>query len=149
MTRRKPSLFEAVGGLPTLERVHKRFYDKVYAHPWLGQFFAGHSQEAIEFRQTQFMGQKFGGPIRYTGHALELAHRRMFIPRELLLVRQGLLREALEEEGLAPELIERWLKIDRAFWKQVENDSLESFQRIDLKYERPLIVPAPADAAGR
>ena len=143
VSRRRESLFDAVGGKPTLDRVHKRFYDKVYAHPWLGRFFAGHSQEAIEFRQTQFMGQKMGGPMRYAGHALELAHRRMFIPRKLLLVRQALLREALEEEGLAPELIERWLRIDRAFWKQVENDSLESFRRIDLKYEQPLIVPEP------
>lgn len=95
----KQSLFDAVGGLSTLQKVHRIFYDKVYAHPWLGPFFEGHSQEAIENRQTQFMGQKMGGPIAYTGKALELAHRRMYITKELLEVRQALLKEALEEVG--------------------------------------------------
>ncbi len=145
LRRHRKSLFEEVGGLATLERVHRRFYDKVYAHPWLGRFFEGHDQRAIELRQTQFMAEKFGADLRYPGMELELAHRRMFIPERLLRVRQGLLREALEEEGLAEPLIQRWLRIDHAFWKRVRNDSLESFRRIDLKYERPLIVPEPGE----
>lgn len=141
--RRRPSLYEAIGGLPTLQRVHKRFYDKVYAHPWLGQFFADHSQEAIELRQTQFMAEKFGGPDPYPGRDLELAHRRMYISEELLELRRQLLREALEEEGVAPEHIERWLRIDHAFWKDIRNNSLEDFRAVDLKYEQALIIPKP------
>jgi len=81
-TREKPAkktLFEQLGGIETLERVHKRFYDKIYIHPWLKHFFEGHEQAAIELRQTQFMAEKFGADIRYPGMALELAHRRMFI----------------------------------------------------------------------
>lgn len=139
----RQTLFEQLGGLSTLERVHKRFYDKIYAHPWIGQFFAGHEQAAIELRQTQFMAVKFGGDITYPGMELELAHRRMYIPEELLKLRQSLLREALEEEGVDEALIVRWLKIDQAFWKDIRNDSLASFSEIDLKYEKPVIVPAP------
>jgi len=139
----KVSLFDQVGGLPTLDRVHKRFYDKIYAHPWLGRFFEGHNQEAIELRQTQFMGLKMGGDIRYPGMALELAHRRMYISEEMLELRQSLLRESLQEEHVPEALIGRWLKIDRAFWGHLQNDSLESFQDIDLKYERPMIVANP------
>ncbi|TLS68285.1 group 1 truncated hemoglobin [Mariprofundus erugo] len=140
----KQSLFELVGGRPTLERVHTRFYDKVYAHPWLGQFFQGHSQQAIELRQTQFMGWKMGGDIIYPGMELELAHRRMYITPELLKLRQELLRSALAEEEIEPALIDRWLKIDAAFWRQIQNDSLASFRAIDLKYEQPLVIPDPA-----
>jgi len=139
----KPSLFDQVGGLPVLEAVHKRFYDKMYAHPWLGQFFEGHDQQAIELRQTQFMGWKMGGEIRYPGMELELAHRRMYITAEQLELRQSILRESLEEEHLPEALIKRWLKIDAAFWGHIKKDSLASFQQIDLKYERPLIVPKP------
>jgi len=139
----KQSLFDAVGGLPTLQKVHRIFYDKVYVHPWLEPFFEEHSQEAIENRQTQFMGQKMGGPVKYTGKALELAHRRMYITKELLEVRQALLKEALEEAGVPEKLGARWLTIDRAFWKQLMNDSPESFKQIDLKYERPLIIENP------
>jgi len=139
----RTTLFDQLGGLATLEKVHKRFYDAIYAHPWLGRFFEGHTQEAIELRQTQFMAEKFGADIRYPGMELELAHRRMFIPEELLNLRQSILRKALEEEHVPEPLIKRWLKIDHAFWKNIRNDSLADFSCIDLKYERPLIVPNP------
>ncbi len=140
---KRKTMFEAVGGLPVLERVHKRFYDKVYAHPWLGQFFEGHSQAAIELRQTQFMAEKMGSKHPYPGRDLPLAHRRMYISEELLKLRQALLREALEEEGVCEELITRWLRIDHAFWGKVGNASLEEFHRVDFKYETPLIVENP------
>ena len=41
------SLFERVGGRSVLERVHRTFYDKVYADPWLAQFFASIEQKKI------------------------------------------------------------------------------------------------------
>jgi len=34
---KKQSLFDAIGGIEVMEHVHTVFYDKVYAHPWLGQ----------------------------------------------------------------------------------------------------------------
>ena len=139
----RQSLFEQLGGIETLERVHKRFYDKIYIHPWLKAFFEGHEQAAIELRQTQFMAEKFGADIRYPGMALELAHRRMYISEELLNLRRELLRESLQEEQVPEALIARWLKIDGAFWKDIRKDSLASFSEIDLKYEQPLIVPKP------
>jgi len=141
---KKQTMFEAVGGLPVMERVHKRFYDKVYAHPWLGKFFEGHSQAAIELRQTQFMAEKMGSDSIYPGRELPLAHRRMYITEALLKERQGLLRESLEEEGVAETLIVRWLKIDKAFWGRVGNKSLDEFKQIDFKYEKPLIVEKPS-----
>jgi len=140
---KKQTMFEAVGGLPVMERVHKRFYDKVYAHPWLGQFFEGHSQEAIELRQTQFMAEKMGSDSIYPGRELPLSHRRMYISEELLKLRQALLRESLDEEGVADKQISRWLKIDKAFWGQVSNASLDEFHLVDFKYEKPLIVEKP------
>ncbi|RMG91161.1 MAG: group 1 truncated hemoglobin, partial [Zetaproteobacteria bacterium] len=109
-----------------------------------GRFFSGHSQQSIELRQSQFMAEKFGSERPYPGRDLELAHRRMYIPQRLLELRQQLLREALEEEGLDQNCIDRWLRIDRVFWSQVRNTSLESFQSIDLKFEQPLIIPDPA-----
>ncbi len=139
----KQTLFDAIGGLEAMERIHHAFYDKVYAHPWLGQFFAGHDQAVIELRQTQFMAEKMGAGTIYPGRDLPLAHRRMYITEELLQVRQALLRESLEEAGLADDLVRRWLKIDRAFWGKIENSSLASFRQIDLKYEQPLIIDKP------
>ncbi len=141
----KQSLFGAVGGIAAMEHVHTVFYDKVYAHPWLGQFFVGHDQKAIELRQTQFMAEKMGSKSAYPGRELPLAHRRMYITKELLEIRQGLLRESLQEEGLSEALIQRWLKIDHAFWGKIKNKSLEEFQKVDFKYEQPFIADKPVE----
>jgi len=140
---KKQSLFDAIGGLPAMEHVHTVFYDKVYAHPWIGKFFEGHDQKAIELRQTQFMAEKMGSKTPYPGKALPLAHRRMYITQELLEIRQGLLREALQEEGLSEALIKRWLKVDHAFWHHISNQSMKEFELIDLKYEKALVVDKP------
>lgn len=145
----KQSLFDAIGGLPTLEKVHRIFYDKVYAHPWLGQFFTGHDQRAIELRQTQFMAEKFGGPILYPGKELELAHRRMYITPELFELRQRLLRESLEEADVPEKLIVRWLRIDRAFMDRIVNNSREDFDLTDFKYEQPVVIPNPDETKHR
>ena len=98
----KTSFYEAVGGLPTLEKVHKIFYDKIYEHPWLKQFFAGHNQQAIEDRQTSFMGEKMGGP-KYLGKPIKQVHENMYITEELYKVRHKILTEALHEAGV-PEV---------------------------------------------
>jgi len=37
---------------------------------------------------------------------------------------RGLLREALETEGLSEKLMKRWLKIDKTFWSRIRSDSL-------------------------
>lgn len=139
----KQTLFDEVGGLPTLERVHKIFYDKVYAHPWLKLFFAGHDQKAIEHRQTTFMAQKMGAKVKYFGKEPKMAHRAMYITEELFRVREALLDQSLREFGLREDLIERWLRIDRAFYKQVVKDSIESFYHTTWKYEKRVIIPRP------
>jgi len=58
-------------------------------------------------------------------------------------VRQQLLREAIEEEGIAPDLVTRWLKIDHAFCSKIKKGSLEEFKNTDLKYEQHMIVEKP------
>ena len=137
----KQTLFDAVGGLPALKKVHKIFYDKVYAHPWLGKFFEGHSQEAIENRQTSFMAVKMGGDVTYMGKEPRMAHRAMYITEELFDLRTELLRDSLKEAGVPLDLIERWIKIDNAFKKQIVKDSIEDFYKTTWKYEKRVIVP--------
>ena len=137
------SLFDAVGGLSTLRKVHKIFYDKVYVHPWIGQFFIGHSQEAIENRQTEFMAEKMGGPVEYMGKEMEVAHEAMYITEELFLVRRSLLDESLREAHLNEELRQRWLRIDSAFMKKIVKGSLESFMNTKWPYKKHIVIPKP------
>ena len=143
----KTSLYDAVGGLPTLQKVHKIFYDKIYVHPWLKQFFEGHSQEAIEGRQTSFMGEKMGGP-KYLGKPIKQVHENMYITQELYELRHELLKTSLQEAGVADDLAERWLKIDNAFMRQITKDSLATFYRdYHFAFKRRIIIPKPSDTA--
>jgi len=139
----KQSLYEAVGGLPTLDKVHKIFYDDVYAHPWLKQFFAGHNQEAIEGRQTSFMSEKMGGP-KYLGKPIKQVHENMYISQELYELRHGILQDALQRAGVPEALAKRWLKIDNAFMKQIIKNSIESFYRdYHFTFKQRIIIPKP------
>ena len=140
---RKISLFELVGGYETLNKVHKIFYDKIYAHPWLGKFFVGHDQTAIEKRQTEFMAEKMGGPKNYLGKQPRMAHRQMYITNELFDLRQKILEESLLEYELDSDLIKRWLKIDDAFRQQIIKNSIEDFYHTTWKYEKRVIIPRP------
>jgi len=143
MNAKKKTLFDEVGGLPTLQKVHKIFYDKVYAYEWLKEFFVGHNQEAIENRQTLFMAEKMGGPVVYMGKAPKMAHRAMYINQELFDIRQRILEESLIEAGVNKTLRDRWLKIDNAFKAQIVKDSIESFYSTSWKFEKRVIIPKP------
>ena len=139
----KQTLFDAVGGLPTLQRVHKRFYDKVYSHPWLGKFFKGHSQEAIEQRQTAFMGEKMHGNVTYMGKDLKTAHETMYITPEIVELRHALLDEALHECGIPDELRNRWLRIDSAVGQSVIKHDRAAFLASRWPYKKHIIIPDP------
>lgn len=137
------SLYDAIGGLPTLQRVHKLFYDKVYAHDWLGQFFAGHSQQAIEDRQTSFMAEKMGGPDPYLGKEIRMVHEAMYIDRELFELRHELLDASIREAGVPDDLRERWLRIDGAFMQKIIKPSVASLYDNDWQYKKPIVIPKP------
>ncbi len=145
MSPAKQTLFDAIGGLPTLQRAHKIFYDKVYAHYWLKHFFAGHDQQAIENRQTSFMAEKMGGPVEYWGKEMKHAHEAMYITPELFNVRHELLEESLRAAGVPDDLRERWLRIDGAFAKAIVKDSVEAFYSVTWPYKKRVIIPKPTD----
>lgn len=140
----KRTLYEAVGGMPTLQKVHKIFYDKVYAHDWLGQFFAGHDQKAIEDRQTSFMADKMGSSTPYPGKDIQMVHEAMYITRELFDIRRDLLDASLQEAGVDDESRQRWLRIDGAFMQKIVKGSVEEMYNNDWKYKKPIIIPRPA-----
>ncbi len=113
------NLFHLIGGRATLDKVHKLFYDKIYGHPWISQYFQGIQQEIIEIQQSDFMSQVMGGPAKYCGKLPIPAHRHMFISEELFELRTQLLLESLTEAGVSPENQVLWLKIDQAFKKGI------------------------------
>jgi hemoglobin len=113
------NLFDLIGGRSTLDKVHKIFYDKIYADPWIGLYFKDIDQNVIEIQQSDFMSQIMGGPAMYCGKLPVPAHRHMHIMQELFDHRTQLLKESMTEAGVTPENQEHWLKIDQAFKKGI------------------------------
>ena len=109
------SIFDEVGGDPTLQRVHKTFYDKVFDHEWMSLYFQDVDRDFIEFQQTEFMRGVLGGENKYCGRPPKAAHVHIFVTPELFDIRSELLRQALIDEGIREDLREAWLDRDRAF----------------------------------
>lgn len=131
------TLFEALGGRPVLERVHKLFYDRLYEHPWLKLFFHDVEQKSVENQQTDFMVSNMGGGKMYFGRFPQPAHKHMYITEELFELRHKILGESIRECGVPPDLAERWLRIDQAFKKSLVKESVSQcegrFVTDDLK----------------
>ncbi|MBI4390159.1 MAG: group 1 truncated hemoglobin [Nitrospinae bacterium] len=142
MNQEDTSLFEQLGGRPALERVHKIFYDKLYAHPWLKQFFREIDQKTIENQQTDFMTSNMGGGKIYSGQLPINAHKHLFVTQEMFDLRHQLLRESIQEAGVPGELMERWLRIDKAFEKSItKTDPVQCQKRFFT--DEIVIVPKP------
>lgn len=129
MSEQKKSLYDELGGRPTLEKVHKIFYDKIYADAWMGKFFAHINQTHIENQQTDFMASAMGGPQNYSGAFPVPAHKHMNISEELFSYRHDLLKQSLKEAGVSDELAAKWLKIDGAFKAGIVKKSIDDCQK--------------------
>ena len=136
------SLFERIGGRPTLEKAHKIFYDKLYAHPWLGGFFVGIDQTKIENQQTDFIAQITGGPKNFGGRMPHHAHAHIFVTDELFLVRNNLLRDSLIEAEVPEKEREEWLALDRAFKRAIVKQSPDQCMRRYVD-EDVVVIPNP------
>lgn len=122
-------LFERLGGRPTLDRVHKIFYEKLYAHSWIGKYFEGINRELITNQQSDFMGMLFGGPKIFSGRMPIDAHMHMMISEELFEVRHGLLRESLTESKIAEPEFSEWLAVDAAFKRILIKKSIDDCKK--------------------
>ena len=109
------SLFDRVGGRAKLDQIHKVFYDKVYDHDWLSQYFAGVDQETIETHQSDFMCSNMGGGKIFCGRQPKFAHIHIEVSEELFDLRHEFLRQSLQECDVSPEHQGEWLAIDMAF----------------------------------
>ncbi|MGR9087429.1 MAG: globin domain-containing protein [Gammaproteobacteria bacterium] len=119
-----PDLLQEIGGEDVVFRVHQRFYEVMFNHPWLGQFFFGKSEVVLITKQTQFMVAAFNGPNHYTGDTPAFIHMHMFITDEMADLRENILRKAILDEGLSASIADRWLKVDGSFRSAIVKKSV-------------------------
>ncbi|MBL4613729.1 MAG: group 1 truncated hemoglobin [Magnetovibrio sp.] len=116
--------FVKLGGRQTIERVHEIFYGKMYAHPWLKQFFVASPRKHQESQQSDFIISILGGGPVYSGRIPKHAHTHLFITDEIFDIRHGLLAEALHDAGVSDELAEPWLRRDEKFRTMLVKQSI-------------------------
>jgi truncated hemoglobin YjbI len=122
-------LFHRLGGRSVIDRAHKIFYDKLFAHPLLKDFFDGIDQKIIEGQQSDFFSQLTGGPKIYSGRMPLDAHMHIFISEEQFELRHSLLASSLQEAGIAENECFEWLKIDKAFKATVVKKSIDDCRK--------------------
>lgn len=123
------SLYDKIGGHPTLERVHKMFYDIIFKHTWIGQFFNDKTQELLEAQQTDFMADIMGGPKNYQGRMPIHAHEHMFITDDVFELRHEILAQTLKKAGIAEDLAEQWLHLDKSFKRAIVKKSIDQCKK--------------------
>lgn len=139
------TLFNDLGGMPCLNRVHKLLYDKLLRHPWLKGFFEGKERWHLESQQSEFMAGIFGGPKIYGGRMPKSAHVHMFVTEEVFQVRHQLLARSLSEAGVPDDLKERWLRYDMGMKRGLVKGSIDQCEgrfRTDpiVAVEKPVTV---------
>ncbi|MFC1747951.1 globin domain-containing protein [Pseudomonadota bacterium] len=119
------NLLALVGGRDVVLKVHTKFYDEIFAHRLLGQFFRGKHEDVLARKQTDFMVAAFGGENNYSGDTPAFIHMHMYIKQEHLEMREALLRSVMISEGISEEICDRWLDVDRLFWGGIAKESID------------------------
>jgi hemoglobin len=103
------SIYEAIGGDPTIRKMVEAFYPIVQQDPLLGPLFPEDINPVME-KQYLFLTQFFGGSPLYSeqyGHPMMRARHMAFpITEQHALVWLACMKQALEEIGMDKSLID-------------------------------------------
>ena len=88
------------------------FYERAFTDGIIGHFFFGKDRQHITDQQIDFATAMLGGPRRYRGKPLAVAHAKLAIRPPHFRRRQVLLAEVLTELELAEDLKKAWLALE-------------------------------------
>lgn len=71
------SLYERLGGEGAIDAAVDKFYDKIVKDDSLNGMFKNTKMDAQREKQKAFMTQAFGGPAKYTGKMMRIAHSQI------------------------------------------------------------------------
>jgi len=94
-----------------LHALARAFYDKIYAHPWIGRFFVGVDQGRQELKLVRFFHLAWDDPMygELQGQYLEQEHAHLYITSALFELRQTLFAAAMRELGHDEALVSAFL----------------------------------------
>jgi hemoglobin len=95
------TIFERSGGFATVRKVVSTFYDYVLEDEVMAPYFTGVDMRRQIDHQSKFISAVMGGPGSYTDDHLQRVHARLGITHDAFKVMASLLREAMEDHGMA------------------------------------------------
>lgn len=134
--------------LPADDELHaiaRAFYDKVYAHPWLGRYFEGVDQPHQELKLVRFFHLSWHDPMfaALQGQYLKEEHAHMYITPALFDLRQELLLEAVRERGHDEGVVQAFLAFNESWRRYVVKASRR--ECTDAYTGHPIVdVPPPS-----
>jgi hemoglobin len=96
------TIFERNGGFASVRKVVSTFYDYVLEDEVVSPYFADIDMRRQIDHQSKFISAMMGGPGSYSDEHLARVHARLGIDHDSFQVIGGLLKEAMEDHGMAP-----------------------------------------------
>jgi len=110
-------------GPEALRRIIEDFYDRVFADVMIGFLFIGKSKQRLIDKECEFAAGMLGGDVRYTGRPIREAHAKIPILGGHFDRRLQILRDTLDDHGVAQDIRKVWIDHSMALRPQVTADS--------------------------
>jgi hemoglobin len=117
------TLFEQLGGEAKLREIIGVFMDRVFEDRMIGFFFRNADKQRIKELEYQLTAEFLGAPVRYQGRPLNEAHAGHPIMGGQFARRQQILKEVLEEYGVAETIRDAWLDHNESLRPLVTKDA--------------------------
>ncbi|MEO1378572.1 MAG: group 1 truncated hemoglobin [Cyanobacteria bacterium J06635_10] len=97
------TLYEKIGGQPTLEKVVDDFHGRIMADASLSGFFAKTDMGKQRTNQIAFFSQILGGPKDYKGRAMDTTHTGMSLQQSHFDAIAKHLTESMTSSGVSAD----------------------------------------------
>jgi hemoglobin len=113
--------FDRIGG-DALRAVIADFYDRVFADVMIGFLFQGKDKARLVQLEWEFAARMLGADVKYTGRPMRAAHAQLPIFGGHFERRLQILREAMRDHGVDPEVQRVWIEHAQALRSQITSD---------------------------
>jgi len=94
-----PTIYQQLGAGPGIRKAVDAFYDRVQADTQLAHYFTGVDMERLRWHQAALLSTITGGPAKYEGRDLAVAHAHLDITAEDFMRVAAHLAAVLEAAG--------------------------------------------------
>jgi hemoglobin len=101
------SLFERMGGFARVRLIVADFYERVLESERLARYFDGIDMRRQIDHQTKFISSIMGGPASFTNEQIARSHARLDVTADDFEEIRALIRETLEDFGVADADVRR------------------------------------------